>query len=204
MIYIYRAGVEGGLTKRNVKFNPKFNKEYDYSNVFYFYKLSAIGGVETFIYQLVKKYHDLDITIFYKEADEQQIARLSRYARVKKYTGQTIKCKKAFFHYDRSAIDTIEADEYIGMIHADYLNYRGAPPPTHPKIKTYVGVTQAVCNAFKKRTGLNCICCYNPLEIGNPPRILRLFSATRFTYEKGAKRIEQLANALEKENVPYE
>lgn len=204
MIYIYRAGVEGGLTKRNVKFNPKFNKEYDYSNVFYFYKLSAIGGVETFIYQLVKKYHDLDITIFYKEADEQQIARLSRYARVKKYTGQTIKCKKAFFHYDRSAIDTIEADEYIGMIHADYLNYRGAPPPTHPKIKTYVGVTQAVCNAFKKRTGLNCICCYNPLEIGNPPRILRLFSATRFTYEKGAKRIEQLANALEKENIPYE
>lgn len=204
ILYTYRAGVEGGLTKRNVRYNPKFNKDYDYSNVFYFYKLSAIGGVETFIYQLVKKYHNLDITILYKEADEQQLARLSKYARIKKYTGQTIKCKKAFFHYDRSAIDTIQADEYIGMIHADYLNFKGAPPPTHPKIKTYIGVTQAVCDAFKKRTGLDCICCYNPLEIGNPPKILRLFSATRFTYEKGAKRIEQLANALEKENIPYE
>lgn len=204
IIYIYRAGVENGLTKRGTKYNPKYNKQYDYSNVFYFYKLSEIGGVETFIYQLAKKYQNLDITVFYKEADSQQLARLSRYVSVKQYTGQKITCKKAFFHYDRSAIDTIQADEYYGMIHADYLNFRAAPPPTHPKIKTYIGVTQAVCDAFKKRTGKPCVCCYNPLVIGNPPKVLRLLSATRFTYEKGAQRIEQLATALEQAGIPYE
>ena len=73
-----------------------------YSNIFYFYNINSIGGVETFFYYLAKKYCDFDITVFYSTGDINQIKRLRKYVRVKKYkTGEQIKCKKAFFNYNR-------------------------------------------------------------------------------------------------------
>jgi len=33
-----------------------------YSNVFYIPHFNVIGGIETYIYELVKKYHKYDIT----------------------------------------------------------------------------------------------------------------------------------------------
>ena len=40
------------------------------TNLFYFKQLNVIGGIETFFYNLVRKYgKDYDITILYREAD---------------------------------------------------------------------------------------------------------------------------------------
>lgn len=209
ILYVYRSGVQTGLTAKKVKVNKKFVQEIPanqpvYENIFYFNRINVIGGVETFFYELAKKYCSRDITIFYKEGDTQQVARLKELVRVVRFTGQKIYCKKAFFNYNMDIIDNVVADEYYCIIHADFEQFKISPPPQHPKITHYIGVTQAVCDAFTRLTGKPCQKCYNPLTITGGKKILRLVSATRLTYEKGGKRIEQLALALEKAGIPYE
>ena len=53
-----------------------------YTNVFYISHFNVIGGIETYIYELAKKYHKYDITVVYSSGDSKQIARLRKYVRV--------------------------------------------------------------------------------------------------------------------------
>ena len=52
------------------------------TNLFYVSNFNVIGGVETFIYELTKKYKDLDITVVYRTGHVNQIARISKNVRV--------------------------------------------------------------------------------------------------------------------------
>ena len=107
----------------------------DYSNVFYFKNINSIGGVESYFYYLAKKYQDLDITVFYEKADENQLNRLKQFVRTKRYTGEKIKCKKIFVNYNSDSIlDNTEAEEYIFVIHADYKAQKNLIFKNHPKI----------------------------------------------------------------------
>ena len=54
-----------------------------YSNIFYFKRISKIGGTEQFLYEIAKKYKDWDITVFFDEADAFQLKRLKKYVRCK-------------------------------------------------------------------------------------------------------------------------
>ena len=176
-------------------------QEY-YTNIFYFDHLNKIGGVETFFYEIAKKYCDNDITVFYSYGDLKQIQRLKKYIRVIKYTGQNIKCKKAFFNYSLKSIDSIEAERYYEIIHANYKDL-GIYPNVNPKINEYIGVSQSVCDAFTELTKLPCTLCYNPITIDEPKKVLYLISATRLTREKGKDRILKLAKALDNAEIPY-
>ena len=172
-----------------------------YGNILYFDNINSIGGVEQYFYYLAKKYNKYDITIFYSTGDEKQIKRLRELVRVKKFTGQRIKCKKAFFNYSKQIIDYVDAKEYIEVIH--YVPDEIDKPILHPKINKYLGVSQLVCKKFKELTGVKCELAYNPVEIDKPRRVLTLCSATRLTWEKGKKRYLKLAEALDKEGIPY-
>ena len=173
-------------------------------NVFWFSNINSIGGVETFFYYLARKYgKDHDITVYYSSADPDQLARLRKYARTRKYLGGRIKCDKAFFNYDMSIIDSVDAEEYISIIHYDALAL-GMRPNINPKITKYVGVSQLVCDNFTKVTGLPCELCYNPLVLDKPKKYLRLVSATRLTAEKGKERMRILADTLDNANIPFE
>lgn len=172
-----------------------------YGNILYFDNINSIGGVEQYFYYLAKKYNKYDITIIYSTGDEKQIKRLRELVRVKKFTGQRIKCKKAFFNYSKQIIDYIDAEEYIEVIH--YVPDEIDKPILHPKINRYLGVSQLVCNRFKELTGVKCELAYNPVEIDIPRKVLVLCSATRLTWEKGKKRYLKLSQALKEENIPY-
>ena len=178
------------------------NQEQFYTNIFYFDRINKIGGVETFFYEIAKKYCNNDITVFYSYGDLKQIQRLKKYIRVIKYTGQNIKCKKAFFNYSLKPIDNIEAEKYYEIIHANYKDL-GIHPNVHDKIDEYIGVSQSVCDVFTELTGLPCTLCYNPITIEKPKRVLYLISATRLTAEKGKNRILKLAKALDDAEIPY-
>ena len=83
-----------------------------YGNIFYFKKISKIGGTEQFLYEIAKKYKDWDITVFFDEADRYQLRRLKKYVRCKqRVRGEKITCKKAFFNFNIYAIDDIESTE---------------------------------------------------------------------------------------------
>ena len=56
------------------------------TNLFYYKDINSIGGIETFFYNLAQKYGGkYDITILYQTGDPEQIKRLSKLVRVKKY-----------------------------------------------------------------------------------------------------------------------
>ena len=58
-------------------------------NVFFFYNINSIGGVETFFWELAKKYHKkYDITVYYVTGDPKQISRLRQYVEVIQYKNQ--------------------------------------------------------------------------------------------------------------------
>lgn len=178
-----------------------------YSNIYYFYYLNVVGGTETFLYQLAKKFKDYDLTVVYTKANPEQVARLRQYVRCIKYEGQEIYCKKAFFNYGVDIINHVHADEYNLVIHADYealmKKIPDFKPQVHPKINRYIGVSKRACAGFKAVTGKDCELCYNPFTPEKPRKVLNLISATRLTKEKGKDRMIQLGDALDRAGIPY-
>lgn len=174
-----------------------------YKNIFWWPFINNIGGVETFIYELAKKYgKDHDLTLFYQTGDKEQIRRYKELIRVRKYNGEKIKCDVAIFGWNTDIIDNVEAKEYIQTLHADYRAQK-LKPCRHPKITRYLGVSQAVCDIFEEEFHLPAELCYNPLTVEKPKRMLRFLSATRLTKEKGGERIGQFAKAFDDAGIPY-
>ena len=50
----------------------------EYGNVILCHGIGKIGGIETFFYELARKYKDYDITIVYAYGDEKQLRRLKK------------------------------------------------------------------------------------------------------------------------------
>ena len=178
-----------------------------YANVFYVPHFNIIGGIETYCYELAKKYNNIDITFVYSDetSDRKQLNRIRKYCRVIKQpygSKQKIQCKRLFIMY-RSNIDLFEADEVIQIIHADYEAQK-LKPNLDERIKEYYAVSKAVAEAYERISGVNVKVAYNPLTIEKPKKILKLISATRLTKEKGKDRMIKLANALDKAEIPYE
>lgn len=172
-----------------------------YANVFYIPHFNVIGGIETYIYELAKKYSKYDITVVYSYGDYKQIARLTKYVRVIKNNGEKIKCKRLFIMY-KSNLDLFEADYIIQITHADY-KAQNLTPNKNPRINEHYAVSKAVAKSYEELSGLETKVCYNPLTIDKPKKVLKLISATRLTKEKGKDRMIILANVLTKANIPF-
>lgn len=178
-------------------------RKVEYKNVFYFADINSIGGVETMFYNLARKYGKAyDILIIYRTGDEKQIERLRKLVHVRRYFGQHITCEKAFFNFDTSPIESIDAKEYIVILHSDY-QARKIRVPYHPKITKWIGVSQNVVNTAKEQSGHDVELCYNPIVIDKPRKVLHLVSATRLTQEKGKGRMKILADMLTRSNIPF-
>lgn len=174
-----------------------------YANVFYVAHFNIIGGIETYIYELVKKYKDKDITVVYSnsESDPKQLQRIRKYARVIKAGKEKIKCERLFVMY-RCNLDFFEADYIIQITHADY-KAQNLEPNKDPRINEHYGVSKAVSSTYEEISGLETKVCYNPITIDKPNKVLKLISATRLTKEKGKDRMIILANELTKKKIPF-
>lgn len=176
-----------------------------YSNVFYFSHINKIGGTEQFLYELAKKYSQYDITIFYDEADEDQLTRLKKLVKCKKRVkGEKVQCKKAFFNYTVGMIDDIEADEYYFVSHANFQVLGYKPNITHPKLTHFIGVSNFACRQLDKMGELlkvetNTQTCYDPLTIEPVKKPKIIVSACRLDDNvKGGARTIELIKALDK------
>ena len=178
----------------------------EHDNIIYISYISEIGGVETFAYELAKKYKDRDVAVVCKTIAPNQLKRLSKICWVYTHKDQYIKCKTAIINYDTSIINFIcdEADIYM-TIHADYEhNFYKRKFPQHERIKAYIGITKHIVESFKRCTGnQNCILGYNPLTIDEPKPYLTLVSATRLTSIKGKDRMIGLSRSLDKLGIDY-
>lgn len=174
-----------------------------YANVFVCNAIGKIGGVETFLYEIAKKYGVYDITVVYNEADLKQVRRISKYVRCVRLT-EPIECEKCFMNY-QAPIDKIKADEYIFICHA---NYEVEGRDVYPGADRYLGVSKWVseaCERLLKKQGVDkkVEVAYNPITIEKPKKILKLISPTRLSKEKGKDRMVKLANLLTEKNIPF-
>ena len=177
--------------------------EIKHNNILYISDISIIGGVETFISEMVKKYHNLDIAVVYKTAHPTQLQRLRQFCPVYKFNGQDIICKVAIINYDTSIIDYIKEGKIYQAIHADYENPAYTKVPQDKRVYQYIAITQHIAESFKRITGNeNVILGYNPLTI-EEKKPLVLVSATRLSKVKGKDRMIKLAEALDRAGIDY-
>ena len=174
-------------------------------NVIWFANINAIGGVESVMYNVVRKYKDYDITIVYNTADMEQIIRFSKYARLVRFHDDLhIKCDRMFINYGYDMIkDHFEAKKTYYIIHADYM-YQPLAPVTDPSFE-YLGVSQWACDQYYNRCGIMPKLFPNPITIDDFKEPLLIVSATRISRDKGmmADRMLVLANRLEQRGIPF-
>ena len=181
-----------------------------YANIFYFKRICKIGGTEQFLYEIAKKYKDYDITIFYDEADINQLIRLRKLVRCRKHKkGEIVKCNKAFFNFNLDMIDDVKAEEYYFVSHANYEELHKVhggyiPPIKNEKLTHYIGVSQFATDKldeYAKIIGskIRTQRCYNPLTLEPKQKVVRLASACRLDDKvKGGERTLRLIKALDR------
>ena len=174
----------------------------EHSNIIYMPVISALGGIETYVYELVKKYRHLDIGVVCKQIDDKQRIRLARFVPVYIHKNEEIICDVAIINYDQSIIKYINDKAKIYQtIHADYTKdiYREKPKP-HPRVTAFITITKYLDNKLDylgKR-----IMSYNPLTIENHS-FLTIVSATRLHKNKGPQKMLQLARALDRLGIDF-
>ena len=213
-----RKGKKANITKvlyyynttntESVTYNERGWKAIRHTNILYANDLHAIGGVETYLYEMCKKYHNLDICVCYKTADKNQVKRLKKLVPVYRIDNNTkLFCDVAVINYDLSILDQIVEGDVYQTIHGDYSNphYQalGIPIPTDDRLKGYISITKYSQKSFERLTGIKPMFSYNPLSVEKGEKPLILMSALRLRPEKGTERMKLLINALNNAKINY-
>lgn len=162
--------------------------------IIYHNNLLKFGGVDTFVYNFIRKMNKFyDITFLYNFADAENLERIKKiaktvekYDKAKKYICDICICASAWGEYPNSVF--AKSGKYIQMVHADYIKAKEVGFIYHKWFKTteHVGVSDHVCNVFKKLyPNENITRIYNILDYKKEAKpILKLVSATRLSKEK--------------------
>lgn len=180
--------------------------------ILYHNNLLKFGGVDTFVYNFVKKMNKyFDILFLYTTADKNNLERIKKYVKTeqynkdKKYICDICICASAWGQYPDSVI--AKSGRYIQMVHADYERAKevGFYYNKWQKTTEHVGVSDYVCKVFKQLYPKeNITRIYNILdEVQETKPILKLISATRVSKEKGYERMLKLAQELKKANIRF-
>ena len=179
----------------------------EHTNIIYMPNISALGGIETYVYELAKKYGDYDIAVVSKKCDPQQAKRIRKYCKLYIWNGEKIKCDVAIINYNQDIIPYINKEAKIYQtIHADYTNrlvYNHQPIPNE-RLTSFLGITKYLTEKMADMIKPNKIqLCYNPLTIDDEDKPIIIVSATRLHKHKGLDRMKCLINKLDTAKVNY-
>lgn len=176
-----------------------------HDNILYVRNINAIGGVETYVYELAKKYKDKDIAIVCKSIATEQLKRLKQFCRVYIHKDEKIECKVIITNWDTSILDFVNKDAKVYQtIHTDYTHPSQGKLPQDDRVNTYLAITEDIKNKFIQMTGRkNVMVCRNPLALEEDKPLLTLVSATRLTKEKGGDEMLALANELDRQGIDF-
>ena len=177
----------------------------EHDNILYMPTISPLGGIETYVYEMVKKYKDYDLAVVTKTIDPEQRLRIEKYCPVYIHVNQRIECKVAIINYDQSLINYINKEAKIYQVfHADYSNaiYKQKPKP-HPRITEYIAITKFLQDKMKELLQVpNIRMSYNPLTIESEKPIV-LVTASRLHPAKGTELMQKLINEMDKQGLNY-
>lgn len=186
-------------------FRERNNQPLELDVVIYTKFLEKIGGIETWVYYIAKKYNIGQMTLLYNSADLEQIKRLEAHIKTVQYTGQDIKCNKIIF----TMAQTVDPDLYRNakekylLVHANYGKIYEYGFEKFPDMNKVYAVSNVARDCLQKLTEQQVFTLYSPTEIDKPRRLLKLISATRLTQEKGEERIMKMAEEFDKKGIPY-
>lgn len=175
-----------------------YNKPYKRDTIIYFNTIHTIGGIETWIYTLGKKY---DFSVVYDKADKKQLERLNSIGiETILNVGQEIECNTLLLMlWDNNA--NIKAKKRYLFIHGIYNNSQEVGEiPEHDEV---YAVSKVSAESFEKITGIKTKVMYNPIDIEeqDKPLIIGVFS--RLSKEKGKERIKYIADRLIEKNKEF-
>ena len=176
----------------------KYNKPYKRDTIIYFNTIHIIGGIETWIYNLGKRY---EFSVVYDKADEEQLKRLESIGiETIKNMGQPIECDTLLFMpHDNNA--NIKANKKYLFIHGLYNTKKEVGDI--PEYDEIYACSKVASEYFEKVTGIKPKVMYNIIDIDTKeePIILGVFS--RLSKEKGKGRIIHLIDKLIENNKQF-
>ena len=185
-------------------YKEKYYQTLDLDIVIYAHTIAKIGGIESWLYYVGKKYNIGQITVLYNNGSDTQIERLSKELKVIKYTGQKVTCNKIIFTVADYIIPELykSAKKRYLTVHCNYdtIGWELAEIPQMDKL---YAVSETASKALRKIQEQEVFTLYNSVDIDKPKRLLKLISATRLTAEKGLDRMRKLAEELEEKQIPY-
>lgn len=196
------ADVVKNIEKKRIeelyKERSKYNKPYKRDTIIYFSEIHVIGGIETWIYNLGKRY---EFSVLYDKADEKQLERLHEIGiETIMNVGQDIECDTLLFMLWGDN-PNIKAKKRYLFIHAIYENMQEVGEiPEHDEV---YAVSKVSAESFEKITGIKTKVMYNPIDIEeqDKPLIIGVFS--RLSKEKGKERIKYIADRLIEKNKEF-
>lgn len=174
----------------------------EHANIIYMPNISPLGGIETYVYEMVKRYKDRDIAVVCKKVDLKQRRRIQKYAPVYVHKGEHIKCKTCLINYDQSILDYVEGDVYQ-VFHADYSSpiYEEKPKPD-PRIKGYIAITKYLQRKMSDLLGVEVMMSYNPLEVEDED-FITIVTASRLHKNKGPELMQKFIDEMERQGIKY-
>jgi len=174
-----------------------YNKPYKRDTIIYFCHLHVIGGIETWIYNLGKRY---EFSVVYDSADTKQIERLNSIGiETIKNVGQQINCNTLIFPVFNNP-EFIKAKKRLAFIHGmyDYLTLDDVP-----KYDEIYAVSKGAADAFYNTYGIKPKVLYNHIDIEQKEKPLIIGVFSRLSKEKGKERVIYLLDKLKEKNKPF-
>lgn len=175
-----------------------YNHPYKRDTIIYFDHIHTIGGIETWIYNLGKKY---EFSLVYDLADEEQLERLKKIGvETIRNVEQQIECNTLIFPVFNDP-SFIKAKKRLAFIHGMYDYIKDLP--YIPKYDELYAVSQKAADAFYKTYKLKAKVLYNPIEIEEKEKPLIIGVFSRLSKEKGKERITYLLDKFNEKNKSF-
>lgn len=174
--------------------------------VLYAKQIYNIGGIESWLYYVCKRYNEGQITVVYDAGDEEQINRLEKVVDVVQYTGQEFHCNKLIY----VAPIYIEVDDiYNGAFkrylvnHVNYGDAENTEVFDLPELDGVFAVSDFCAKSCKKRMIGDITTLYNPVEIDIPDKVVKLITDCRWSKDKGSEQMLKFAEMLEHAGIQF-
>lgn len=174
--------------------------------------LYFIGGIETFLFNLTKKYRNYDITIRCRNIEIEQAIILSKYCNVEIDDDKKFECDILILgNYNCDYVfNRVKAGKVYQMIHADWEDLTKLPAwsnfkwTKHPKIDKIICVSEIAAKGLKNTMGYDGEVIYNILdEDYSEEEGMTFITMSRATLEKGIGRIVKMATAFKEANKKF-
>lgn len=210
ILYIYYTEREDNLTGRYM--HKEITEEYIEDNtikaqlIIYQKAVSVIGGVETWLYEFFKEFHNkYDILFVYTDSSQIQLLQYKQLVRCIKFNNQKFECNKYICASNQNNIaDNVNSLDnfYAIIIQADYeamkWSYR-----QHAKTNVHISVSEVAKKGIENQFQGNVQVIYNILKLDKPKKVLNLITCTRLSKEKGFSKMKEFSKILKLKNIRY-